>query len=81
MWVTSNCYPSVWFGAPAMFHHLMNGILCPHNTYTTAYLDYIIIYSNDWQRHLQYLRAVQRMLRQAGVTARSVQLVRWDYGI
>ncbi|XP_036417924.1 uncharacterized protein LOC118801669 [Colossoma macropomum] len=55
--------------APATFQRLMDRILRPHCAYATAYLDDIIIYSNDWQRHVQHLRAVLRSLRRAGLTA------------
>ncbi len=47
----------------------MDKILRPHSVYATAYLDDIIIYSNDWQRHLEHVRAVLRSLRVAGLTA------------
>ncbi|XP_039532215.1 uncharacterized protein LOC120482205 [Pimephales promelas] len=57
------------FGAPATFQRLMDRILRPHAAYAAAYLDDIIIYSNDWQRHMQYLRAVLKTLRRAGLTA------------
>ena len=57
------------FGAPATFQRLMDRVLRPHATYAAAYLDDIIIYSNDWPRHLQHLRAVLRSLRRAGLTA------------
>ncbi len=57
------------FGAPATFQRLMNRILRPHAAYAAAYLDDIIIYSNDWQRHMQHLRAVLRSLRGAGLMA------------
>ncbi|XP_056605021.1 uncharacterized protein LOC130421252 [Triplophysa dalaica] len=57
------------FGAPATFQRLMDRILRPHAAYAAAYLDDIIIYSNDWQRHMQHLRAVLSSLRRAGLTA------------
>uniref|UniRef100_A0A8C2BR64 Gypsy retrotransposon integrase-like protein 1 n=1 Tax=Cyprinus carpio TaxID=7962 RepID=A0A8C2BR64_CYPCA len=57
------------FGAPATFQRLMDKILRPHAAYAAAYLDDIIIFSNDWQRHMQHLRAVLRSLRGAGLTA------------
>ncbi|KAI7792491.1 hypothetical protein IRJ41_015712, partial [Triplophysa rosa] len=57
------------FGAPATFQRLMDRILRPHATYAAAYLDDIIIYSNDWQRHMEHLRAVLRSLRVAGLMA------------
>ncbi|XP_057201512.1 uncharacterized protein LOC130561305 [Triplophysa rosa] len=57
------------FGAPATFQRLMDRILRPHATYAAAYLDDIIIYSNDWQRHMEHLRAVLGTLRETGLTA------------
>ncbi|XP_051724240.1 uncharacterized protein LOC127498671 isoform X1 [Ctenopharyngodon idella] len=57
------------FGAPATFQRLMDRILRPHAAYAAAYLDDIIIFSHDWQRHMQHLRAVLRSLRGAGLTA------------
>lgn len=36
----------------------------PPTAYATFYLDYSIIYNNDWQRHTQHLRDVLRSLRQ-----------------
>lgn len=47
----------------------MDWVLRPHQAYVAAYLDYIIIYSNDWQRHVQCLRAVLRSLHAAELTA------------
>ncbi len=57
------------FGAPAIFQRLMDKVLRPHSAYAAAYLDDIIIHSNDWQRHMEHLRAVLRSLREAGLTA------------
>lgn len=56
------------FGAPATFQRLMDKILRPYNAYAASYFD-DIIYSNDWQRHLEHLHAVLRSLRVAGFTA------------
>lgn len=39
--------PFDFFGAPAMFQHLIDSILHPHNAYGAAYLDDIINCSND----------------------------------
>ncbi len=71
------------FGAPATFQRLMDKVLRPHSAYAAAYLDDIIIHSNDWQRHMEHLHAVLRSLRVAGLTATrgSVQLGGWRYGI
>ncbi len=55
-------------GAPITFQHLMDKILRPRSAYAAAYLDDIIIYSNDWQRHMEHLRDVLRSLRVAGIT-------------
>uniref|UniRef100_A0A9J8D6N2 Gypsy retrotransposon integrase-like protein 1 n=1 Tax=Cyprinus carpio carpio TaxID=630221 RepID=A0A9J8D6N2_CYPCA len=57
------------FGAPATFQRLMDRVLRPHAAYAAAYLDDIIIYSGDWQRHMEHLRAVLGALRRAGLTA------------
>ncbi len=57
------------FGAPATFQRLMDKVLRPHSAYAAAYLDDIIIHSNDCQRHMEHLRAVLRALRVAGLTA------------
>ncbi len=51
------------------FQRLMDHILRPHAAYAPAYLDEIIIYSNDWQRHMEHLRVVLSALRVAGLTA------------
>ncbi len=57
------------FGAPATFQRLMDKVLRPHSAYAAAYLDDIIIHSNDWQRHMEHLRVVLGALRVAGLTA------------
>ncbi len=57
------------FGAPATFQRLMDKILRPHTAYAAAYLDDIIIYSQNWHRHMVHLREVLRALREAGLTA------------
>uniref|UniRef100_A0A8C1RIN6 Gypsy retrotransposon integrase-like protein 1 n=1 Tax=Cyprinus carpio TaxID=7962 RepID=A0A8C1RIN6_CYPCA len=57
------------FGAPATFQRLMDRVLRSHAAYAAAYLDDIIIYSGDWQRHMEHVRAVLGALRRAGLTA------------
>ena len=32
-------------GAPATFQHLMDGVLCGLESYSAAYLDYVVIHS------------------------------------
>ncbi len=39
--------PFGFFGAPATFQRLMDKVLRPHSAYASAYLDDIIIHSND----------------------------------
>ncbi len=71
------------FGAPATFQRLMDKVLRPHSAYAAAYLDDIIIHSNDWQQHMEHLRAVLRSLRVAGLTAnlRKCAIGRVEVGI
>ncbi len=52
------------FGAPTTFQRLKDKILRLHSAYTAANFD-IIIYSNDWQQHMEHLRAILRSLRVA----------------
>ncbi|CAJ0937379.1 unnamed protein product [Ranitomeya imitator] len=56
-------------GAPATFQRLMDRVLRPHRQYASAYLDDIVIYSMDWETHLQKVQAVIDDLRDAGLTA------------
>ncbi|XP_077962421.1 uncharacterized protein LOC144410313 isoform X1 [Gasterosteus aculeatus] len=56
-------------GAPATFQRLMDKILRPHQGYAAAYIDDIVIHSDDWETHLSRLRAVLGALRGAGLTA------------
>ncbi len=56
----------------------MDKVLRPHSAYAAAYLDDIIIHSNDWQRHMEYLCAVLRSLGSRR-TRGSVQLGGWRY--
>lgn len=57
-------------------------VFCPHAAYATAYLD-DTVYRNNWQRHMQHLRAVLRSLSWAGLTRtqRSAWMDGWMYGI
>ncbi len=69
------------FGAPATFQRLMDKVLRPHSAYAAAYLDDIIIHSNDWQRHMEHLRAVLRSLRVAGLTSNPAEVSNWAGGV
>lgn len=81
------CFVTLPFGlfwSPVMFQYLMNRILHPHNAYTTAYVDDIVIYSNDLQWHLQHLSQQELSWGpwdgwNSQQTQRSVQLDSWKY--
>lgn len=76
-------FPFGLFDAPVMFQCLMDRILHPHGACDAAYLDDIIIYSNDWQQHLQLLGAVLRSLTLARLIAKpkNCALGRWNCNI
>lgn len=57
------------FVAPATFQCLLDRVLQPNQAYAAAYLDNIIIYSNDWRLHMKHLGVVLRSLCMAGLTA------------
>lgn len=63
------CLPFGLHGAPATFQRLMDIVLKPHRQYASAYLDDIIIFSDDWKSHLPKVQAVLNSLREAGLTA------------
>ncbi|KAL1255563.1 hypothetical protein QQF64_013624 [Cirrhinus molitorella] len=56
-------------GAPATFQRMMDILLRPHQTYAAAYIDDVVIHSETWQDHLEWLRRVLLELRRAGLTA------------
>lgn len=47
----------------------MDIVLRPHHPYTTAYLDNIVIHSNNWQDHLNHLREVMGGFCKVDLTA------------
>lgn len=63
------CLPFGLHGAPATFQRLMDIVLKPHRQYASAYLDDIIIFSDDWKSHLPKVQAVLNSLREAGLKA------------
>lgn len=56
-------------GAAATFQWLTDWVLAPHQHYATAYIDDIIVYTNNWTQHLEALWAVLRELRSTGLMA------------
>lgn len=53
--------------APASFQRLMNQVL-QGLSFTAAYLDDIVVYSDTWDQHLQHLQKVLGHLQKAGLT-------------
>ncbi len=54
-------------GALASFQRLMDHVL-QGLTFTAAYLDDIVIYSDTWEQHMQHIREVLQRLQEAGLT-------------
>ena len=57
-------------GAPATFQRLMNGILADISTFTAAYLDDTVIFSQSWPEHLNHITEVLQRLKQHGLTVK-----------
>lgn len=57
-------------GAPSTFQRLMDTVLAPCHEFAAAYIDDIVIYSETWEEHLDHLRQVLQLLREAGLTAK-----------
>ena len=55
--------------APAAFQELMQTILNPYKTFTTAYMDDIVVFSDSWENHLNHIDVVLTALSKAGLTA------------
>ncbi|KAL0152976.1 hypothetical protein M9458_051729 [Cirrhinus mrigala] len=56
-------------GAPATFQRMMDVLLRPHQAYAAAYLDDVVVHSEAWEDHLDWLRRVLSELWRAGLTA------------
>ena len=55
--------------APAVFQELMQSLLNPYTIFITAYMDDVVIFSDNLTDHLDHIGTVLRTLRQAGLTA------------
>ena len=55
--------------APAAFQRCMQNTLAHVSVYSSAYIDDILIYSKNWEDHLDHIEAVLLALREAGLTA------------
>lgn len=54
---------------PVTFQHLKDQVLLLHAAYVAAYLDDIIILSDNWAEHVRQASAVLEFLGRAGLTA------------
>lgn len=66
----------------------MDQVLCPNAAYVATYLDDVIIHSDTWVEHVQWVAAVLESLKQMGLTdkpkcsvgRREVQYLRYHLG-
>ncbi|KAJ1199344.1 hypothetical protein NDU88_003181 [Pleurodeles waltl] len=56
-------------GAPATFQRLMDRLLKPFQSFSAAYLDDVVIFSETWDDHLLHLQQICHTLENAGLTA------------
>ena len=57
-------------GAPATFQRMMDHLLRGKEEYAAAYMDDLVIFSNDWESHRIHLRDVLETLKQANLTVK-----------
>ncbi len=57
-------------GAAATFQRMMDQVLRGTEDYAAAYLGDIIIFSQSWEEHLEYLKEVLTRIKAAGLTIR-----------
>ncbi len=48
----------------------MEMILKDCSSFASVYIDDVLVYSKDWEEHLQHLRLVLEALRKSGLTAK-----------
>jgi len=54
--------------APSSFQHFINNTLRPYlDVFYTAYIDNILIYSNNLAKHQKYIKLILQALRGAGL--------------
>ena len=54
--------------AGSTYQRAINHILHPHQAYASAYIDDTIVYSSEWDRHMDELEQVLASYREAGMT-------------
>ena len=57
-------------GAPATFQRMMDRLIEGLEDFTAAYLDDLVIHSDNWAEHLQHIQCVLHKLQEAGLTAK-----------
>ena len=57
-------------GVPATLQRMMNQLLVGKEQFALAYLDDLVIFCRTWKEHLQHLRAVLLLLREANLTSK-----------
>ena len=57
-------------GAPSTFQRTMDDLLQPHKSFSSSFIDDIVIYSPTWKDHISHLQAVLTTLRLSGLTAK-----------
>ena len=57
-------------GAPATFQRMMDHLLRGKEEFAAAYMDDLVIFSDDWESHLIHLRDVLGTLKHANLTAK-----------
>ena len=58
-------------GAPATFQRLMDQVIQGMDSFASAYLDDLIIFSSSWEDHMRHLHCVLERLVGAGLTVKS----------
>jgi len=62
--------------APAIFQELMQRIFGDESAFCTPYMDDIVVFSKDWESHVQHIERVLKKLGEAGLTANPAKC-RW----
>ena len=61
--------------APALFQRAIEVVLKPCSPFAIAYIDDLVIFSDNWNEHIGHLRSVFTEPRRHGLTAKSSRCV------
>ena len=64
-------------GAPAMFQRSMDVVLRGLQGFSVAYTEDVAVFSNSWEEHLQHMRIVRQLIREADLTAKPQKCPVW----